>query len=250
VVGVPADGERFAFISCGTWSLVGVEVSRPAITPQALALNLTNEGGVENTFRLLRNVMGLWLVQGIRHTFERQGDPVGYADLVGAASEATALRVVLDPDAPVFLRADDMVGAIRDFCTASHQPAPETPGTLVRAALESLALRYRWVIEHLEQVTGRPIDTIHLVGGGARNRLLCQMTADATGRLVLAGPTEATALGNLAVQAIAAGRLGSLGQAREVIARSFAPEEFKPASNAAWSEAYGRFCALSSGGET
>jgi rhamnulokinase len=148
---------------------------------------------------------------------------------------------VIDPDAPAFLRADDMASAMRDRCAASGQPAPETPGALVRVALEGLALRSRWVIERLEAVTGRSIRTIHIVGGGARNRLLCQMIADATGRSVLAGPIEATALGNLTVQLMAAGTIASLGEGRQLVARSFPPEEFLPMADPRWQDAYDRF---------
>jgi rhamnulokinase len=244
VAGTPLAGEHAAYISSGTWSLVGIEVSEPIITDAALALNLTNEGGVAGTFRLLRNVMGLWLVQGIRASLERSGRPLEYAELTDLASSSPPLQALIDPDAPEFLRADDMRQAIRDFCRASGQSPPDGAGPLVRTALESLALRYRWVIDRLEEVSGRSIRTINVVGGGVNNRLLCQMAADATGRVVLAGPSEATALGNIAVQAIAAGRLGSVKQAREAIARSFPPDEYVPGARAAWDDAYGLFLQL------
>jgi rhamnulokinase len=244
VAGTPLISADAAYISSGTWSLVGVEVTEAAISAATLALNLTNEGGVAKTFRLLRNVMGLWLIQGIRRSLERMGRTVDYADLTAEAAAATPLQAVIDPDAPEFLRADDMAHAIRTFCRASQQPLPEGTGGLVRTAQESLALRYRWVIERVEEVIGHSIHVVHIVGGGARNRLLCQMTADATGRTVLAGPAEATALGNLVVQAMAAHRLGSLGEARELIARSFPADEYIPATSAPWEEAYARFCEL------
>jgi rhamnulokinase len=245
VAGTPLVEPGAAYISSGTWSLVGVEVRQPVITPLTLALNLTNEGGVEGTFRLLRNVMGLWLLQGLRRDMARQDRPVEYAELTDAASRAAPLQVVIDPDAPEFLRADDMSRAICEFCFATGQQPPDEPGELARAALEGLALRYRWVVEHLQEVVGRPITTIHVVGGGSRNRLLCQMTADASRRRVLAGPTEATAFGNVAIQAIAAGRVGSLRQARDLIARSFPLDEYVPTPGNAWDEAYERFCKLS-----
>jgi rhamnulokinase len=242
VAGTPLTSAAAAYISSGTWSLVGVEIAEPAISAATLALNLTNEGGVARTFRLLRNVMGLWLVQGIRRSVERMGSTVDYAELTAQATAATPLQAVIDPDAPEFLRAHDMANAIRAFCRASQQSPPEDTGGLVRTALESLALRYRWVIEHLEEVIGHSIHVIHIVGGGARNRLLCQMTADATGRTVLAGPAEATALGNLVVQAIAAHRLDSLAEARALIARSFPPLEYIPVTTEGWEESYARFC--------
>jgi rhamnulokinase len=183
-------------------------------------------------------------VQGVRRALERQGSAWDYAALTRAAAESPPFLAVIDPDAPAFLRADDMAQTIRDFCVANGQPAPETPGALVRAALEGLALRSRWVIEHLEEVTGRTIRTIHVVGGGARNQLLCQMTADATGRPVLAGPIEATALGNLVVQLMAAGTLASLGQGRELVARSLQLHDYLPVADPRWQDAYGRFRAL------
>jgi rhamnulokinase len=244
VAGTPLRGSHAAYISSGTWSLVGVEVSQPVITPPALAWNFTNEGGVCGTYRLLRNVMGLWLVQGIRRGLERDGSSVDYAQLTQAALAAPPLQAVIDPDAPDFLRADDMAQVVRDYCAKTGQSSPDQPGALVRVALESLALRYRWVIEHLEELMGHPIATVHVVGGGARNRLLCQLTANATGRLVLSGPAEATVVGNILVQAMAAGKIGSLGEAREVVARSFPLEEYVPVEPDRWDQPYGRFRAL------
>jgi rhamnulokinase len=244
VAGTPLRGAHAAYISSGTWSLVGVEVTQPVITSRALDLNLTNEGGVGGTFRLLRNVMGLWLVQGLRRGLAQVGISTSYEQLTREAAEATPFQAILDPDAPEFLRATDMAQTMREFCFATGQAAPETPGGLARVALEGLALRSRWVVDHLEEVTGQPIRTIHIVGGGAHNRLLCQMTADATGRPVLAGPVEATALGNIIVQLIAAGALASLSQGRDVVARSFSVQEFVPLPDARWQDAYGRFTAL------
>jgi rhamnulokinase len=207
-------------------------------------LNFTNEGGVAGTFRLLRNVMGLWLVQGIRRGLAHQGHAADYDDLTRAAAASPALQVVIDPDASAFLRADDMPRAIRDFCDATGQPPPDSPGALVRTALEALALRYRWVVEHLEALTGRSIRTLHVVGGGVRNQLLCQMTADATNRAVLAGPAEATAVGNLVVQLMAAGRVGSLAEGRNLVAQSFPVEEYRPVADSRWEDAYGRFLSV------
>lgn len=245
VAGAPLRDAHSAYISSGTWSLMGVELPEPVIDERTLAWNLSNEGGVASTIRLLRNVMGLWLVQGIRRGLERAGrSGADYDELTQAAAESPPLQSVIDPDAVAFLRADDMLRAIREFCSATHQPLPETPGALVRATLEGLALRYRWVLERLESIIESKTSSIHVVGGGARNRLLCQMTADATGRPVLAGPVEATAIGNTLVQLMAAGRIRSMAEARLLVAGSFPVDEYLPQADARWSDAYVRFLSI------
>ncbi len=244
VAGTPLlDADR-AFISSGTWSLVGMEVPAPIVTPAALAFNLANEGGVAGRTCLLRNVTGLWLIQEVRRAVAREARPTTYAELTDLARVAAPFRAVIDPDHPDFVRPDGMPAAIRATCRATGQDVPEDLGQLVRTALEGLALRYRWTIDGLERVTGRPVRAIHVVGGGARNGLLCQMTADATGRPVLAGPAEATAIGNVLVQAVAAGRLGSIEQGRELVARSFPTEVYEPGPRAPWDAAFERFLRL------
>jgi rhamnulokinase len=234
VAGTPLRSASDAYISSGTWSLVGVEVAAPVINSQALATNVTNEGGVGNTFRLLRNVMGLWLVQGIR-------GGLAYNELVLAAEHAGPSRSWIDPDAADFLSPPDMAATLRSACVASGQVPPDDLGGLARMVLESLALRYRWVIEQLEALTGQTIGTIHVVGGGARNTLLCQLTADATGRVVRSGPVEATAIGNLVIQAIAAGELKDVREARELVRSSVSQVELQPRPSDRWEEAYARF---------
>jgi rhamnulokinase len=237
VAGTPLASESEAYISSGTWSLVGVEVPAPIINLAALAANVTNEGGVGGTFRLLRNVMGLWLVQGMR-----AGQP--YAELVEAAGRAGPSHAWIDPDAAELLNPPDMAAALRSVCARGGQVPPEDLGGLVRMVLESLALRYRWVIEQLESLTGRAITTIHVVGGGARNTLLCQLTADATGCLVRSGPVEATAIGNLVAQAIAGGELKDLSEARDLVRRSVSQAELQPRPSDYWEEAYTRFLSV------
>lgn len=236
----------YAYISSGTWSLVGTEVPEPVITPRSLALNFTNEGGVGGTFRLLKNVMGLWLVQECRRAWARQGHDYTYDQLIELAARAAPLQAFVDPDHPDFLAPGDMPARLRARCQATGQPEPQGPGAVVRCALESLALKYRLVLEQLDELLGRRVETVHVVGGGARNRLLCRFTADATGRVVLAGPTEATALGNVLVQAMARGRLASLAEGRDLVRRSFAIETYTPDDHAAaaWGEAYARFIQL------
>ncbi|HXF70727.1 MAG TPA: rhamnulokinase family protein [Thermoflexus sp.] len=258
VAAVPFEHPDAAYVSSGTWSLVGVEVQKPIITEEARAYNFTNEGGVAGTFRLLKNVMGLWLLQECRRTWAKQagksitgeaGVPSTfpsareYEALIRRAEVAPPLRFLIDPDDPRFLPPGDMPTRIQAFCRETGQPVPEEPGEIVRCILESLALKYRWVIERLERLLGRPIPAIHIVGGGSRNTLLCQWTADATGRPVLAGPAEATAIGNVMVQAMALGHVGNLEEAREVIRRSFSPTIYTPRPETAsmWADAYDRF---------
>ncbi len=241
VAAVPAAGDDFAYISSGTWSLMGVEAPAPVITPESLALNLTNEGGVCGTFRLLKNIMGLWLVQECRRTWAAQGRTYSYADLTAMAAASPAFGPLVEPDCHDFLAPGDMPARVRAFCTRTGQTPPETEGAIVRCALESLALKYRWVLEKLEVLTGRTLRAIHVVGGGSQNGLLCQLTADATGRPVLAGPVEATAMGNALMQALARGRIGSLAEGREVVRRSCEVTTYAPRPAAAWDDAYARF---------
>lgn len=245
VAAVPAESPSgWAYVSCGTWSLVGVEVDRPVINDQTLAFNLTNEGGVNGTVRLLRNVMGLWLLQECRRSWERQGRSYSYEELARIGGEAPGWQVLLDPDDASFLNPPDMPQAIAEFCTRTGQRPPDGVAQTVRCILESLAMKYRWVIERLEAVTGARIETVHIIGGGSRNALLCQLTADVTGRRILAGPVEATAIGNLCVQAIARGEIGTLAQARELIRSSFPLAEYRPSGAQPLDEHYRRFEAL------
>lgn len=232
---------NWAYISSGTWSLIGVEVAEAVLSPKALEYNVTNEGGVDGTYRLLKNVMGLWLVQELRRSFNRAGKPFDYADLARLAAEAKPFGPLVDPDDAEFLSPADMPTAIRDFCRRTGQRPPETEGELVRCALESLALKYRVVLTRIEELTGAPIVVIHVVGGGGRNELLNQLTADACGRSVIAGPVEATALGNVLIQARAAGEIGSLAELRSIVRASSELKTFEPARPDAWAEAIARF---------
>jgi rhamnulokinase len=244
VAAVPELDEASAYISSGTWSLVGVEVREPVITPQALALNFTNEGGVGGTIRLLKNVAGLWLLQECRRQWSGEGKLYSWEELLALATTAPSFRSLVDPDDPAFLMPGDMPAAIRAFCRRTGQPEPATVGAVVRCCLESLALKYRRVVEALAGLIGHPIEMIRIVGGGSQNRLLCQFTANACQRLVVAGPVEATALGNLMVQAIATGRLTDLSAGREAVAASVQRHRHEPGPAAAWDDAYQRFEAL------
>jgi rhamnulokinase len=245
VMAVPAaskPGARpdWCYISSGTWSLMGVETPQPIINQRVFQLNFTNEGGVGGTTRVLKNIAGLWLVQECRRIWKLQGREFAFDELIQRAGEALPLTSLINPDDPSFVAPKDMTAAIREYCAKTGQIAPATEGAIVRTALESLALRYRMVLGYLEELIGARIETIHVVGGGAQNRLLCQMTADATSRRV-AGPVEATAIGNLMMQAVAQGAIGSISQAREIVRTSFAAQEFRPKQPQPWNEAYGRF---------
>ena len=228
VAGVPTETENFAYISSGTWSLVGLEVMGPVVNQAALTINASNEGGVYGTFRLLKNVMGLWLLQQCRATWQKAGRAYSYAELVVLAESAKALQSIVDPNDDRFLPPGDHPAHIRDFCQRSGQLLPQTDAAIARCVFESLALAYRDVLLDLQALTGRTIEVIHVVGGGARNRLLNQLTADATGIPVLAGPTEATVIGNALVQLISLGELAHLKEGRQLVANSYRLERFEP----------------------
>jgi rhamnulokinase len=230
-----------AFLSSGTWSLLGTELDYPVITPEALRLNFTNEGGVNGTTRLLKNVMGLWMLQGCRQSWTARGFSYEYLELIELAARQPSFRHLVDPDDESFLRPSDMLASIDKFCTRTHQPIPKEPGAYVRAVLESLAFKYRLVLRNLEQVTGKQIEQIRITGGGSKNRLLNQLTANATGKRVLAGPVEATALGNIAVQILATGEAASLEEVRAIVDRSFPTEIFEPMETDKWDQHAERF---------
>jgi rhamnulokinase len=237
---------NWCYISSGTWSLMGVETVQPVIGETAEALNLTNEGGVGGTIRLLKNIAGLWLVQECRRIWQQEGQSYDWPTLVAMAEDSPALVSLVDPDDGGFVAPADMPAAIRGFCAQTGQPVPETHGAVIRCALESLALRYRDVLESLERLTGAHLDTIHIVGGGTQNQLLCQLAADACRRPVVAGPVEATAIGNVMIQAIASGEVASISQARGIIRDSFDVKPFSPREPEPWDEAFAKFQTLTS----
>jgi rhamnulokinase len=233
--------DGIAFLSSGTWSLLGTELDSPVITPDALRMNFTNEGGVDGTTRLLKNVMGLWMLQGCRQSWKAQGLCSDYRELIELATREPSFRHLVDPDDESFLRPPDMLTAINQFCTRTHQPVPQEPGGYLRAILESLAFKYRSVLRNLEHVSGNRIGQIRIIGGGSKNPLLNQLTADATGRKVLAGPAEATALGNVAIQILATGDAASLQEVRAIVDRSFPTEVFEPLETDKWDQHAERF---------
>jgi len=240
VVAVPAKNQDFAWLSSGTWSIMGVESSQPVINGKALDYNFTNEGGVFGTWRFSKNVMGLWLVQECRREWIRQGEEMSFDALTQAAAESEAFLSVIDPDYAEFLHPGDMPSRIQKFCAETDQPVPQTKGQIIRVALEGIALKYCLVLERLEEVTGKRLDPIYIIGGGTKNRLLNQFTADATGRVVITGPVEATAAANILMQAIGLKHLNSLAEAREVVRASFELETYEPKQTVEWDEAYAR----------
>lgn len=237
VAAVPVGaGERdWAYLSSGTWSLLGAELDGPCINDRSLALDFTNEGGVDGKIRFLKNIFGLWLVQECRRAWEREsGEPVDYAELTAQAGESPAFVSIIDLDDTRLLAPDNMPALIQTMCRETGQPVPESRGAIVRCALESLALKYRQTLRALDETLGRTTRCLHIIGGGTRNRLLSQMTADACGIPVVAGPIEATALGNIGVQAMATGAIGSLAHLRKVIANSVELEHYTPQDTASW----------------
>ncbi len=248
VAAVPADhdpaGGSWAYLSSGTWSLMGVEAARPILTEACRELNFTNEIGYGGSVRLLKNIIGLWLVQECRRAWAGAGPGYDYATLTGLAAQAPPFVSLINPADARFVSPGDMPGKIAAYCRETGQPEPASPGAFIRCALESLALLYRRTARQLEQLTGRPITRLHVVGGGSKNQLLNQFTADALQLPVLAGPAEATAAGNILVQALALGELPSLSAARQVVRTSFPVETVSPRSGAEWEAAYTRFTSL------
>src|SRR5918995_1552273 len=245
VVAVPAEGKNFAYISSGTWSLVGVETPGPVVTREAMEANFTNEGGFGGKTRLLKNVMGLWLLQECRRQWAKEGHEYSYEELARLAEDAPPAGPLVDPDHPAFLSPGDIPSRVRSFCEETGQSPPEEPAAVARCVFESLALKYRYAIEQAQSLTGRTVGTLNIVGGGSQNDLLCQLTADASRLPVVAGPVEATAMGNVMVQAFAQSRVGSLEEIRAVVSDSFETSTYEPGGDAEeWSGLRERFSKL------
>jgi rhamnulokinase len=242
VAAVPAESDDYAYLSSGTWSLIGVESREAVISAKTLAFNFTNEGGVCNTIRLLKNITGLWIIQECRRVWQHEGArQFSWNDITAMATHAPPFTAVLDVDAKDFQVPGDMPARIRDYCARTGQTVPADKGTIARVVFESLALRYRYVQEMMDDLVGRRIGTLHIVGGGSQNRLVNQFAADCTGRPVVAGPVEATAIGNILMQMLAMGAISSLEQGRQVVRNSFGTERFEPGDRSPWDEAYERF---------
>ncbi len=241
VVAVPAERNEWAYLSSGTWSLMGIEVQSPVITDETLNLNFTNEGGVEGTFRLLKNITGLWLLQECRRAWQKEGEDLSYQDLTDLARTAKPFSGFLDPEQEAFFNPEHMPNAINDFLRSTGQPAVQDKPVMVRCILESLAFRYREVLEMINKIRKKPIGILHIVGGGSRNELLNQFTANALAIPVIAGPVEATAIGNIVMQAKATGHIASVKEGRKVVRDSFDVKSFEPKQVQQWEEAYHRY---------
>ncbi len=245
VLSVPSTEESFLYISSGTWSLMGTELDAPRTDPASRKANITNEGGAMGKIRYLKNIMGLWLIQESRRQWKREGKEYSFFELECLAKECTPFRSLINPDDELFTPPGDMPARVREFCRKTGQPVPETVGEVIRCIYESLALKYRMTAETLCNLIQKQLPTIHIVGGGAKDHFLCQLTADACDLQVLAGPEEATAIGNLMMQAIAMGRVRDLSHARKIVARSFPIKTYEPTPDReAWEAAYARFCKL------
>jgi len=238
VAAVPASGTSFAYLSCGTWSLLGTELAQPTLSAEALACNFTNEGGVGRTYRLLKNIMGLWLLQECKREWDAKGKGHSFPELVRMAAEAPAFRSFIDPDDLRFLHPSGMPDKIRGYCRETGQPVPETEGAIVRCILESLALCYRQTLESVERVSGSTFGGLHMVGGGIQNELLCRFTANALGKPVWAGPVEGSAIGNMLVQLMALGAFRDMAEARACVRNSFALTTYEPEETDRWQAAY------------
>jgi len=241
VMSVPAVDGKYAYLSSGTWSLLGIEADRPVINDVTYKLNYTNEGGFNRTTRLLKNIMGLWIYQECKRTWDKAGEALSFDELEAMAAEAKPFTCFIDPDNDLFYSPGNMPGKIREFCKSTGQHVPESKGEIVRCIMESLAMKYRQAIEGLETIAGYRIPVLHVMGGGCKNKILCQFTANAIGRPVIAGPVEATATGNVICQLIALGEVSGIKEARMLVSKSFPTSEYTPEDCDSWSEAYDRW---------
>ena len=238
---VPTDKEDFLFLSCGTWSLLGTELSAPMINSAAEACNVTNEGGYAGKASFLKNIIGLWLIQETRRQWQKEGENLSFAEMETLARAATPYRFFIDPDAPEFVPAGNIPRRVQEYCRKTGQPVPETKGEILRCIYDSLSLKYRYAVWQIETCTEKRYDALHIVGGGVKDTLLCQLTADALGKPVVAGPVEATVYGNLVLQLLALGAVKDLKEAREIVRRSDKVNTFTPNADAQVENAYKTF---------
>lgn len=240
IVAVPAEGENWAYLSSGTWSVLGVELKKPLVNEEARIMNFTNEGGVDGSTRFLKNIMGMWLIQECKRIWDTD-ETLEWESIVKLSNETEPFKCLIDPDDARFLNPGNMPVTIQEYCKETNQTVPESKGEIARCIYDSLVLKYKYTVEQIEQVTGGKIDKLHIIGGGSKNEMVNQQTADALGILVYAGPTEATAIGNLLIQARALGAVASLQEIRKIVRHSFFPKEYIPNRGLDWENAYSRF---------
>ncbi|HSM48345.1 MAG TPA: rhamnulokinase family protein, partial [Draconibacterium sp.] len=240
VVSVPSKGENWAYLSSGTWSLLGIESPVPLVSEKTLEMNFTNEGGVEGTTRFLKNIMGMWLIQECKRIWDTKS-VMGWHEIVALSNHATPFKSLINPDDSCFLNPGDMPKTVQEFCERTCQPVPQSKGEIARCIYDSLVLKYKYTIRQIESATGKAIERLHIIGGGAHNATMNQLTADATGIPVFAGPTEATAIGNILLQAKALGKVKSLAEIREIVRNSFEVTEYTPSPKLDWEAAFGEF---------
>ena len=240
IASVPAHGKNWAYLSSGTWSLLGIESHKPLVSEKTLDMNFTNEGGVDGTTRFLKNIMGMWLIQECKRIWDEE-KVMEWQEIIELCQETEHFKCLINPDDPVFLNPGNMPEAIQSYCFNTDQPVPATKGEIARCIYDSLVLKYKFTIEQIETVTGRKIERLHIIGGGAHNSMMNQLTADALGISVFAGPTEATAIGNLLIQARALGVVGTLDEIREIVKNSFELTEYQPNSKSDWNAVYEKF---------
>jgi len=243
IAAVPSKSDDIAYISSGTWSLMGVESEVPIINALTMKYNFTNEGGVSNKYRVLKNITGLWLLQECRKAWAQEHE-FSYDELTKLGEESESLNSIIDPDSPCFSNPVSMPEAIASYCSETHQKIPHTIGEYVRVIVDSLSLAYRYTLSQLEEITGKHINEVHIIGGGSRNGLLCKVTSDATGCIVHAGPSEATCIGNILVQAMAEGRIRDIKNLREVVMNSFNIKTYEPSDSSDWDAQFNKFLDL------
>jgi len=240
VLAVPAESAHFAYLSSGTWSLMGIESDEPVINEETFALNFTNEGGADGSIRLLKNICGMWLIEQCKKEWEKE-DPVTYDEIVAEAKQSAPFQCYINPDSPCFASPPSMIGAIQDYCRETNQLIPQRMGEIARCIYESLAFRYRQTLEKLQKLAAFPIETLHIIGGGSKNNMLNSFTANAIGLPVIAGPSEATAMGNILLQAKAAGLVKDKKEMRRIVRNSTVLETFVPANGAVWNNQYHQY---------
>lgn len=241
ITAVPCESGDFAFLSSGTWSLFGTELQKPIVNETSLKINITNEGGFGGTTGFLKNIIGLWLIQESRRQWQREGKDYSYADLEKLALSEEPFKCFIDPDAPEFVPQGNIPERVREFCRKTGQYVPESVGEIMRCIYESLAMKYRMTFEKLCECTGKDYPVIHVIGGGTKDGLLCRMTASSCGKTVKAGPIEATVMGNVAVQLMSDGTIGSISEARKAVAASESLKTYEPENTDEWIKAYESF---------